>query len=51
MKNHGKLLSSWNDFIIAIKRKFYPLAYMKKAIMDWKIFRQDKGKSVQRNTQ
>ena len=28
MKNHGKLLSSWNDFIIAIKRKLYPLAYM-----------------------
>jgi hypothetical protein len=51
MKKHGKLLSSWNDFIIAIKRKFYPLAYMKKAIMDWKFFRQDKGQSVQSYTQ
>jgi hypothetical protein len=23
MKNHGKVLSSWNDFIVAIKRQFY----------------------------
>ena len=23
MKKHGKVLSSWNDFIVAIKRKFY----------------------------
>jgi hypothetical protein len=51
MKKHGKVLSSWNDFIVAIKRKFYPLAYMRKAIMDWQNFRQDKGKSVQSYTQ
>jgi hypothetical protein len=51
MKKHGKVLSSWNDFIVAIKRKFYPLAYMQKYIMDWKNFRQDKGKSVQSYTQ
>jgi hypothetical protein len=51
MKKHGKHLSSWNDFIVAIKRKFYPLSYMKRAIMDWKKFRQDKGQSVQSYTQ
>jgi hypothetical protein len=51
MNKHGKILSSWNDFIVAIKIKFYPLAYMKKAIMDWKFFRQAKGKSVQIYTQ
>jgi hypothetical protein len=51
MKKHGKVLSSWNDFIVALKRQFYPLAYMQKAIMDWKIFKQDKGKSVQSYTQ
>jgi hypothetical protein len=51
MKKHCKVLSSWNDFIVAIKRKFYPLAYMHKAIMDWKKFRQAKGKNVQRYTQ
>jgi hypothetical protein len=51
MKKHGKILSSWNDYIVALKRKFYPLAYMQKSIMDWKFFRQAKGKSVQSYTQ
>jgi hypothetical protein len=43
MKKHGKILTSWNDFIFAIKRQFYPLAYMQKATMDWQNFRQAKG--------
>jgi hypothetical protein len=51
MKKHGKVLSSWNDFIVALKRQFYPLAYMQKAIMDWKNFRQAKEQSVQSYTQ
>jgi hypothetical protein len=51
MKKHGKILTSWNDFIVAIKRQFYPLAYMQKATMDWKIFRQAKGQNVQSFTQ
>jgi hypothetical protein len=51
MKKHGKILTSWNDFIVAIKKKFYPLAYMQKAIMDWQNFRQAKGKNVQSFTQ
>ena len=38
---------SWSSFIAAIKRKFYPLAYMQKSIMDWQHFRQLKGQSVQ----
>ena len=38
---------SWSIFNVVIKRKFYPLAYMQKSIMDWKNFRQLKGKSVQ----
>jgi hypothetical protein len=48
---HGKVISSWNDFIVVIKRQFYPLAYLQKAIMDWQNFRQDKGKCVQSYTQ
>jgi hypothetical protein len=28
MKKHGKVLSSWNDFIVVLKRQFYPLTYM-----------------------
>ena len=46
-KNHGKISMSCSNFIAAIKRKFYPLAYMKKEIMYWQNFRQLKGKSVQ----
>jgi hypothetical protein len=51
LKKHCKVLSSWSDFIVALKRQFYPLAYMQKDIMDWKQFIQAKGKSVQRYTQ
>ena len=39
IKKHGKLSISCNDFIATIKRKFYPLAYMQKSIMNWKNFR------------
>jgi hypothetical protein len=28
MKKHGKVLSSLNDFIVSLRRQFYPLAYM-----------------------
>jgi hypothetical protein len=51
MKKHGKILISWNDFIITIKKQFYPLAYKQKATMEWQNFRQAKGQSVQRFTQ
>jgi hypothetical protein len=51
MKKHGKILTSWNDFIVAIKKQFYPLAYMQKDTMDWQNFRQDKGKNVKSFTQ
>ena len=34
IKNHGKISISWLSFIVAIKRKFNPLAYMKKSVMD-----------------
>ena len=40
IKNHRKVSMSWSDFIATIKRKFYPLTYMKKSIMDWHNFRQ-----------
>ena len=35
MKNYGKVSTSWIDFIAALRRQFYPLAYMQKAIMNW----------------
>ena len=39
IKTYDKISMSWSSFIAAIKRKFYPLAYMKKDIMNWKNFR------------
>jgi hypothetical protein len=51
IKKHGKISISLNDFIAAIKRQFYPLAYMQKAIMNWQNFRQLKGQNVQDYTQ
>ena len=39
IKKHGKINLSWNEFITTIKKKFYPLAYLQKAIMNWKNFR------------
>lgn len=47
LKKSGKIISSWNDLIAALRRQFYPLTYMQKAIMDWKNFRQAKDMSVQ----
>jgi hypothetical protein len=35
MKKHGKIFLSWNDFIIAIKKQFYTLAYKQKKTMEW----------------
>ena len=35
IKKIGKIITSWNDFVVALRIQFYPLAYMQKAIMDW----------------
>jgi hypothetical protein len=43
----GKLLSSWSEFKIEIRKQFYPLGYLHKAMMEWKILRQSKGQTVQ----
>ena len=51
IKKHGKIILSWNDFIIATKQYFYLLAHMQKAIINWKNFRQLKGQNVQECTQ
>ena len=51
VKKHGKVSTSWIDFIAALRRKFYPLAYMQNAIVDWQNFRQLKGQNVQSYTQ
>ena len=51
MKRHGKTISVWSEFVSAIEKQFYPLAYMQQAMMSWQTLRQLKGKSVQGYTQ
>jgi hypothetical protein len=43
----GNLLSSWSEFKSEIMKKFYPLGYLHKAMMEWKNLRQSKGQTVQ----
>jgi hypothetical protein len=46
LSRKGKIISSWSEFIAALKKQFYPLEYIQQAIMDWKTLRQGKGKTV-----
>jgi hypothetical protein len=47
----GNLLSSWSEFKSAIMKRFYPLGYLHKAMMEWKSLRKSKGKTVQSFTE
>jgi hypothetical protein len=44
---HGKIISSWIEFVVALRKKFYPLDYMQTSMIAWKHLRQEKGKNVQ----
>jgi hypothetical protein len=44
-------MSFWNDFVNALRKQFYPLAYMQHEMMNWQSLRQAKGQSVQDYTQ
>jgi hypothetical protein len=39
----GNHLSSWSEFKSTIRKQFYPLVYLPKAMMEWKTLRQSKG--------
>ena len=41
------ILSSWSEFKVGLRKQFYPLAYQRKAIMEWQYQIQGKGQSVQ----
>jgi hypothetical protein len=43
----GKVISSWDEFIVALRKQFYPLAYIQTTIIDWKHLRQGKRTNVQ----
>jgi hypothetical protein len=47
----SKLLSSWLEFKIEIRKKFYPLGYFNKVMMEWKNLRQSKGQNVRSFTE
>jgi hypothetical protein len=44
---HGKVISSWDEFIAALRKQLYPLAYMQMTIIYWQHLRQGKGQNVQ----
>jgi hypothetical protein len=39
LKTFGETLFSWLDFTYALRKQFYPLAYMQKEIISWQNFR------------
>jgi hypothetical protein len=41
------IVSSWSEFKSTIRKQFYPLGYLHKAMMKWKNLRQSKGQIVQ----
>ncbi|WP_208081251.1 hypothetical protein, partial [Bacteroides uniformis] len=40
IKKHRKIYLSWTKFITTIKKQFYLISHLQKAIMNWKNFRQ-----------
>jgi hypothetical protein len=47
----GNFLSSWSEFKSTIRKEFYPLGYLHKAMMEWKTLSQSKGQIVQSFTE
>jgi hypothetical protein len=43
----GNLLSSWSEFKSVIRKQFYPLCYLHKAMMEWKTLRKSKCQTIQ----
>ena len=50
IKHKGKIISSCSKFIKALRKQFYPLGYMQKAVIQWQHLRHGKGQSVQELT-
>jgi hypothetical protein len=50
LKQKGKIILSWYEFIYALRKQFYPLAYIQKEMMDWKTLKKNKGQNVQEYT-
>jgi hypothetical protein len=48
---HCKIISSWVEFISAMRNKFYPLAYTQTSMIEWLHIKQLKGENIQAYTQ
>ena len=46
LQGYGKIISSWSEFIYALRKQFYPLAYVQQAMMSWQTLRQLKGQNI-----
>ena len=40
----GRIIYSWDEFTVALRKQFYPLGYIQITIIDWQHIRQGKGK-------
>jgi hypothetical protein len=43
----GNVFPSWQDFVFALRKQFYPLGYKEKALIEWKSLKLRKGQTVQ----
>jgi hypothetical protein len=46
----GNVFPSWQDFVFALRKQFYPLGYKEKALIEWKGLKLRKGQMVQEYT-
>jgi hypothetical protein len=50
MQQVGNVFPSWQSFISSLRKKFYPLGYKEKALIEWKDLKIRKGQVVQEYT-
>ena len=46
----GNVFPSWQDFVFALRKKFYPLGYKDKALIEWQGLKLRKGQTMQEYT-
>jgi hypothetical protein len=46
----GNVFPSWKDFVFALRKKFYPLGYKEKALIEWQGLKLRKGQTMQEYT-
>jgi hypothetical protein len=46
----GNVFPSWEDFVFSLRKKFYPLGYKEKDLIEWQGIKLRKGQAVQEYT-